>query len=106
MMEDNFFKYREKLVDVVAEDVRFLLEKDKAYNGSWKRGGGWSAWFMLKRKIDRLNELMRPPEPPPGWPDSLPVNALTTDRLRSMAMSGDIFARIDARPAGEDGTVL
>jgi hypothetical protein len=106
MTNDNYFLYREKLAGVAAEDVRFLLEKDQHYNGSWKRSGGRNAWFMCKRMIDRLIVMMTPPEPPAGWPDSLQVNPETVDRMRRMLISEDIFARVAARPGGEDGTVL
>jgi len=49
---------------VADEDVRYVDEKDRSYGGSWKRSGGRSAWFMLRRKIDRLLEFMRKPDTP------------------------------------------
>jgi hypothetical protein len=106
MSDPKYFAYWQHMNAVAQEDVRFLKEKDKTYGGSWKKSGGRSAWFMLKRKIDRLIVLMTPPDPPPGWPTSVHVNAATTDRLLRMTQAEDIFAQITTRPGGEDGTVL
>jgi hypothetical protein len=54
-----------KYIDTVADnDCHHLRMKEKTYQGSWKKGGGRSAWFMLRRKIDRLLVMMgRPPVP-------------------------------------------
>lgn len=58
----------EHLGAVAAEDVRFVLMREATYMGSWKREGGRSAWFNLKRKIDRLCQMMkRPPDPDVGF---------------------------------------
>lgn len=62
-MTDNM-RYLQYLKEVVRLDVNGLLEKERTYQGSWKKSGGRSAWFMVKRKIDRLQELMKRPDPP------------------------------------------
>lgn len=102
----NFFAYQKKLAEVAQNDVAFLLYKDATYKGSWKRGGGRSAWWMLRRKVDRLIELMRPPAPPEGWPTSVQHTIANTDLLLRLSRAEDVFAAIQARPLGEDGTVL
>ena len=104
--DDPFFAYQKKLWTVAVNDVNFLMYKDATYKGSWKRGGGRSAYFMLRRKIDRLLEMMKLPAPPEGWPTTAAVNAVTVSRLLEMSRSEDIFAQIRTRPGGEDGTVL
>jgi hypothetical protein len=104
--DSTFFAYRDNLSTVAHNDVAFLKWRDKTYNGSWKRGGGRSAWFMIRRKIDRLLEMLRPPNPPEGWPTLAVVDSPTTSRLLLMTRAEDIFAQIRTRPRGEDGTVL
>ena len=104
--DDPFLAYQKKLWTLAQNDVNFLMYKDATYRGSWKRGGGRSAWWMLRRKIDRLLELMRPPAPPEGWPTSVQHTIANTDLLLRMSRADDIFAQIQARPRGEDGTVL
>lgn len=105
-MTDDYFKYRDYMQAVADEDVRFTRAKDESYGGSWKRAGGRSAWFMLRRKMDRLIELLKPPSPPVGWPTTATVTAETVDRLLRMTQAEDVFAAVTARPGGEDGTVL
>lgn len=104
--ENDYFKYREFLPVVSRHDVAFISVKDHSYRGSWKRGGGRSAWFMMRRKLDRLLALMEPPAPPPGWPTAVAVGVDNTNALLRLTQSEDIFAMITARPGGEDGTVL
>ena len=105
-MSDKYFGYMDHLEQVAASDVAGIREKEQTYRGSWKRSGGRSAWFMVKRKIDRLVEMMTPPAPPPGWPTTVRVNADTTHALLRMTTAEDIFARVTNRPYGQDGTVL
>lgn len=69
------FKYHEHLGKIANEDVRFLIERDKTYGGSWKESGGRSAWHMLTRKMDRLKEIMKRPIPPKHFdPNDLGVS--------------------------------
>lgn len=42
------------LEQVVTNDVKVLLKKDKEYGSSWKKRGGTGAFMMLARKWDRL----------------------------------------------------
>lgn len=57
-LSDLFFQYREKLGAVMANDYQHVMEKDRNYNGSWKRRGGANAFFMLARKWDRLEAML------------------------------------------------
>ena len=56
-MDENLFKYHRHLQAIANEDVEFLKKKDRSYGASWKRSGR-SAWFMLKRMMDRLDAMM------------------------------------------------
>ena len=113
------FKYHDYLEKVAKEDVRFLIERDKTYGGSWKQSGGRSAWFMLARKMDRLREIMKRPDPPIDFdPDEINVGyALEeqkcqkhVDYLLRCFRSEDIFEMIqneaNLEVAGDDGTAL
>src|ERR1700739_4638743 len=108
MSEFEYHKFLQKIVD---EDVRFIIEREKTYKGSWQKAGGRSAWFMIRRKLDRLIEMMkRPPEPhnfkdklysaKPSWQEEV------FRYLYACYMSEDIFAKIEENPSGRDSTVL
>jgi hypothetical protein len=47
-------KHMNYLHHVVSGDVRVLQHKEKTYQGSWKKRGGTGAYFMVARKMDRL----------------------------------------------------
>jgi hypothetical protein len=53
-MNMNHLEHMQAVAD---DDVQHLLEKEKTYQGSWKRRGGIGAFMMLARKWDRL-EIM------------------------------------------------
>lgn len=54
---------RNALLQVANEDVTGLIEARRNYGESWKQEGGFSAYFNIKRKIDRLVRLCsRAPE--------------------------------------------
>jgi len=56
MLRVSYFNYR-KFIDAVLERCGNVVKrKDEEYGGSWKKRGGRSAWFMLARKWDRLEE--------------------------------------------------
>jgi hypothetical protein len=74
----DYLKY---LTEIASHDVSVLLEKERTYQGSWKKRGGIGAYMMLARKIDRLENIMQ-------------GNAY------------DIFAAIAADASGADGSVL
>lgn len=114
-------KHMEYLESVVAEDVRTLREKEATYQGSWKRAGGRSAWFMLRRNMDRLLEMMRKPDDVHGFSIEDLDDAIEQARekdadtnidwsiiqyLRDCYVSENVFAKIRERPNGADGTVL
>jgi hypothetical protein len=121
---------------VAASDCTVLRDKEATYQGSWKRAGGRSAWFMARRNIDRLLTMMGKPVMPivfnlanvddtikavehgrytksgddAEWAARLPGSVSATvdilKFLRSSYIADDIFAKIEERPGGEDGTVL
>lgn len=69
---------------VAASDVSHVRHKELTYMGSWKRRGGVGAFMMMARKWDRLEGML-------GLEDGTQYN---------------IFAAIEAKPGGEDGTAL
>jgi hypothetical protein len=79
--------------------------KDRSYGGSWKAAGGRSAYFMLRRKMDRMIAMLsRPPAPRAFQVDSGTPEDI--QHLRNSYTAEDIFAKIEEGPGGEDGTVL
>lgn len=121
MSNENVFKHHEFLKTVADEDVRYVLEKDRSYGASWKKSGGRSAWFMLKRKIDRMVEMMKSPAPldevlqdftdhvhacEDGGEGETSITDKTLHKFRSMIVSEDIFSKILENPSGDDGCVL
>lgn len=121
MTRPHDMKHLAQLRPVALGDVEHLLMKEKTYHGSWKRSGGRSAWFMLRRKIDRLLEMMKRPEPPHGWSMDDYLEAVETARcgdgdvtvdanvagyLAASYSAENIFAMIRSDPSGTDGSVL
>jgi len=118
--DDKRFHHHPYLATVAQEDVRFVLEKDRSYGASWKLSGGRSAWFMLKRKIDRMVEMMRRPTDPvglslPDYDDMLAsgegkgevtMAVEVAKYMRDCFLSEDIFGMIERDPSGDDGCVL
>lgn len=105
------------LARVADMDVEHILEKERTYQGSWKKSGGRSAWFMVKRKIDRLLVMLAPvPWPESFKPEDLdeiadnPKDCVLSPELagwvRDVVSSEDIFEAIHRKPSGADGTVL
>lgn len=118
-------RHMEFIGNVRDRDIATLLEKEKTYNGSWKKAGGRSAWFMARRNMDRLLTMMeKQSKAPPGFnlvnvddtinaiktsgklPGSPEAAAAILGHLRDNFVSEDIFAKIEENPGGEDGTVL
>lgn len=79
-MSFNHMKY---LRDVVEEDIRILDEKERTYQGSWKKREGIGAFMMLARKWDRIENM-----------------------LSSGKLTYDIFGHISLDTTGNDSTVL
>ncbi len=118
MVQDTRFHHHPFLRIVAEEDVRFILEKDRSYNASWKEAGGRSAWHMLRRKMDRMINLMARP----NWPESFSMQDLIgvadgtsgeatltpelAEWLVQALVAEDVFEAIEAKPDGSDGTVL
>jgi len=75
-------KHLEFLESVAGEDVEHIKEKEKTYQGSWKKRGGCGAFLMAARKWDRLEVML------------------------SGGYNWDIFAAIAADPSGVDGCAL
>lgn len=95
---------------VVADDLGVLRVKESTYQGSWKRAGGRSAWFMARRNMDRLLVMMEhsPLKVRPHTDIDTTTGKVTVPlgELQRTLRSEDIFAMIEAAPLGEDGTVL
>lgn len=124
MTRPHDMKHLAQLYPVALADVQHLREKEKTYQGSWKRSGGRSAWFMLRRKIDRLLEMMKKPEDLSGFSIAEVDRIVETLRdraqsailekrdlevvryLRDSYMAENVFAKIREAPGGEDGSVL
>lgn len=115
--DDDRFHHHPFLETVAAQDVAYLKEKDRSYGASWKLAGGRSAWFMLRRKMDRMIEMMKRPEPPYGWSES--SNDTVVQKNGDIAMAADIaryllashqaediFGMVEKDPSGRDGCVL
>lgn len=96
-------KHMEHLETVVKSDVAVLRAKERTYQGSWKVAGGRSAWFMARRNLDRLLNMMEH-----KWNYNLDWTSLesVTTELKNEQNSEDIFAKIMQDPSGADGSVL
>lgn len=121
-MTDGRFDYHRHLEDIALEDVAFLKKKDTSYGASWKRSGR-SAWFMLKRMLDRLDAMMARPAAPPHFSIQLVDNTIEHKfgnqgnldclrHLRDAYLSEDVLAKMeveatqsDPRSEMPDGTV-
>lgn len=132
MVDMDHMKY---LDDVADGDVLVLEKKESTYQGSWKAAGGRSAWFMMRRNMDRLITMMKKPETPKifnltnvddtieaikdplrdggdslnnnvKFPGTLEATVDMLQYLRDCYVSENIFAAIRANPSGDDGTVL
>lgn len=115
---DHNLRHMEFLELVAASDVAVLRKKEATYQGSWKAAGGRSAWFMARRNIDRLLNMMAPPP----WPESFSIediddaaeapdgeSSLTPELagwIARMLRAEDIFLKVEEKPLGSDGTVL
>lgn len=111
MKEEERYHHHPHLGRVATQDVEFLLERDRAYGASWKEAGGRSAWFMLRRKMDRLVQIMRRPESPIGFDpekirDSVVFEHDDVAHLVDSYYAENIFAMVRRRPGGEDGSAL
>lgn len=111
------------LEGIARRDVEVLREKEATYQGSWKAAGGRSAWFMLRRNMDRLLEMMKKPPDPEVWsleqaraiveclrlsgevPDVAEAEVLI-QHLCDCYVAENVFAMIREDPTGRDGTVL
>lgn len=60
MTDESKFRYHRHLETIATADVEFLKKKDRSYGASWKDNGR-SAWFMVRRMIDRLVNMMARP---------------------------------------------
>jgi hypothetical protein len=100
---------------VTLSDMSVLKEKERTYMGSWKRAGGRSAWFMLRRNMDRLITMM---QPPPKHHTLAVIKKVVNDAqsaayhpgvykyLYECYLSEDVFAKIMEDPSGRDGSML
>lgn len=103
------------LKTVTLSDSIILENKERTYMGSWKRAGGRSAWFMLRRNMDRLITMM---QPPPKRHSLATIKKVVDDAhqapyhpgvykyLYECYLSEDVFAKIMEDPSGRDGSML
>lgn len=121
-MGNNDMDHLKYIEAVVLSDAAVLREKEATYQGSWKRAGGRSAWFMARRNMDRLLVMLAPPKDEIQFSladlDDAIAQAKESDTgdctvdfsvmeyLRDSFVAEDIFAKIEEHPNGEDGTVL
>lgn len=133
-MNDDM-RHMDHIDDIAQSDAEVLRHKESTYRGSWKRAGGRSAWFMMRRNMDRLISMMARPKSPATFNiinvgDTIEAiargqriageSALTAVRLpgtpqatveifnflRDSFTAEDVFAKIEEFPSGADGTVL
>jgi hypothetical protein len=99
--------YLRQLPLVADQDVKFLLEREKTYSGSWKKTPQ-ATWAMIKRKIDRLENMMKRPNPPARFDPNEIVSSLTVrppqehimrgiEYLADCYLADDIFAKIKSQ---------
>jgi hypothetical protein len=96
-MADNDMGHMAYLEAVARGDVAHLRMKEATYRGSWKRRGGVGAFMMLARKIDRLENMAQ---------ERTPVYGPGPDKIILTTTQFDIFAMIERKPDGSDGTAL
>lgn len=128
-MDDTVkFGHHKYLQQIADEDVAFVLKKDVSYGASWRWSGGANAWAMVRRKIDRLMEMLKPP----SESDKQNIRDLAENIEQAASVSGvnmhgvrfhtkgeiyaeilrrvvdgeDIFVALRNAPSGDDGTVL
>ena len=103
------------LKTVNQSDMIVLEDKERTYKGSWKRAGGRSAWFMLRRNMDRLITIMQPPpkqhtlatiKKVVNDPQSAAYHPGVYKYLYECYLSEDVFAKIMEDPSGKDGSML
>lgn len=58
MEHDNDMGHLEHIQAVLDEDAQGLFAAETNYRGSWKKRGGVSAYFMLCRKWDRIQNRL------------------------------------------------
>lgn len=84
--------FEQTVREVADSDVEGLIEARRLYGDSWRAEGGVSAYFNIKRKIDRfVNCLKRPLEVVPG---------------REPRVQYDVFSHVKADLAVGGETVL
>lgn len=113
-MSEHNMDHLDYLPHVAKADVNMLHEKERTYMGSWKRAGGRSAWFMFRRNMDRLIEMLKKPADIQGWQEPETwrrfikgyANSEEIKHLAACYCSENIFAMVRDAPGGEDGTVL
>lgn len=120
MSHPNNMGHLNYLSAVADSDAAVLRKKESTYQGSWKAAGGRSAWFMLRRNMDRLLRLMAPSistqdvlqdfqdhihaAEEVGGVTDIDLGQLT--RFRAAFVAEDVFLKVLEDPSGADGTVL
>jgi hypothetical protein len=97
-MGSNDMNHMQHIESVALSDCAVLQSKEATYQGSWKRAGGRSAWFMARRNMDRLLVMMKAKDVP-GYVTV--ENVLAT----LQALDNHVHYGLDARK-GPDGLGL
>ena len=58
MKTADTYSFENSIADIAEEDVEALIESRVHYGDSWRAEGGFSAFFNIKRKIDRFVKLL------------------------------------------------
>src|ERR1044072_823313 len=85
--------HMQHLESVALSDCAVLQSKEATYQGSRKRAGGRSAWFMARRNLDRLITMMSPRE--------FPEYIKTYENVRSTVRALDHTVHYNFAPLGQ-----
>ena len=51
-------RFKNRLAEIVKQDIKTVIKKDHDYGGSWKKYGGVGAYFNVARKWDRIEAMV------------------------------------------------
>lgn len=101
-MGRNDMNHMQHLESVALSDCAVLETKEGTYQGSWKRAGGRSAWFMARRNMDRMLTMM------PAKPVNHEISNFENIRGTLMSLKQSVhynFAPLNQTAAPLPGTI-